>query len=366
MTASIPSTMSAVRLLTDTGPAGISVDQVDVPEPGPGEALVAVHAAALTRDELTWPVDRLPAVPSYELSGVVVAVGDGVDAALVGAAVVALTPFDRDGVAADYAVVPAELLAPRPQGVDDVHAAAVPLPGLSAWQALFDHGHLEKGQRVLVLGAAGGVGQLVVQLATLHGAHVVAAASAAGHDLAAEAGAAEVVDPSNDSLDAVAPVDLVVDTVGGDTVARAAGRIRPGGRLVSVATEPPRPADASVTPVFFVVEPRAEQLAELVRLAAAGQLRAAIDATYPLADAARSVRAGPAAGQARQGRTGRARCVARRSAAPTSPHCTSATRSSSRTPGTRARRECSPTSGSQPSRPRARAWPSPSVGSTAK
>ena len=285
MTTSLPSTMSAVRLLTDTGPAGISVDEVDVPGPGRGEVLVAVHAAALTRDELTWPVDRLPAVPSYELSGVVVAVGEGVDAGLVGGAVVALTPFDRDGVAADYAVVPGELLAPRPQGVDDVHAAAIPLPGLSAWQALFDHGHLDKGQRVLVLGAAGGVGQLVVQLATLHGAHVVAAASAANHDVAAELGAAEVVDPSSDALDAVEPVDLVVDTVGGDVVARAAARVRPGGRLVSVATEPPQPADESVTPVFFVVEPRAEQLAELVRLAAAGQLRVAIDSTFPLAGA---------------------------------------------------------------------------------
>jgi NADPH:quinone reductase-like Zn-dependent oxidoreductase len=289
-TPSLPSTMSAARLLTDTGPAGISLDRVDVPRPAPGEAVVAVHAAALTRDELTWPVDRLPAVPSYELAGQVAAVGAGVDADLVGAAVVALTPFDRDGVAADFAAVPAGLLAPRPQGVDDVHAAAIPLPGLSAWQALFDHGgldkgDLDKGQRVLVLGAAGGVGQFVVQLAALHGAHVVAAASAASHDLAVELGATEVLDPSGDALASLAPVDLVVDTVGGDVVARAAACIRPGGRLVSVAGEPPNPADDSVTRVYFVVEPRAEQLAELVRLAAAGQLRVGVDATFPLADA---------------------------------------------------------------------------------
>jgi NADPH:quinone reductase-like Zn-dependent oxidoreductase len=282
MTTSLPATMTAVRLLTDAGADGISVDEVDVPAPGPGEALVAVHAAALTRDELTWPVDRLPAVPSYELSGVVAVVGDGGDPSLVGQAVVALTPFDRDGVAREYAPMPVDLLAPRPAGVDDVHAAAIPLPGLSAWQALFDHGGLDKGHRVLVLGAAGGVGQLAVQLAALHGAHVIATASARSRELAVELGAAEVLDASAEAVDGIEPVDLVMDTVGGELVARASVRIRPGGRLVSVATEPPAPADPSVTAVFFVVEPRAEQLAELVRLAAGGQLRAAVDSTFPL------------------------------------------------------------------------------------
>jgi len=282
MTTSLPATMTAVRLLTDAGADGISVDEVDVPAPGPTAALVAVHAAALTRDELTWPVDRLPAVPSYELSGVVAVVGDGGDPSLVGQAVVALTPFDRDGVAREYAPMPVDLLAPRPAGVDDVHAAAIPLPGLSAWQALFDHGGLDKGNRVLVLGAAGGVGQLAVQLAALHGAHVIATASARSRELALELGAAEVLDASAEAVDGIEPVDLVMDTVGGELVARASVRIRPGGRLVSVATEPPAPADPSVTAVFFVVEPRAEQLAELVRLAAGGQLRAAVDSTFPL------------------------------------------------------------------------------------
>jgi NADPH:quinone reductase-like Zn-dependent oxidoreductase len=277
--------MTAARLLSDAGAEGIGIDEVAVPVPAPGEALVAVHAAALTRDELTWPVDRLPAVPSYELSGVVVAMGDDGDAALVGQAVVALTPFDRDGVAREYAPVPVPLLAPRPAGVDDVHAAAIPLPGLSAWQALFDHGSLDKGQRVLVIGAAGGVGQLAVQIAALHGAHVVATASARSRGLAEQLGAGEVHDASADAVAAIEPVDLVVDTVGGNLVASAAARIRPGGRLVSIATEPPKPADPSVTAAFFVVEPRADQLAELVRLAATGQLRVAVDSTFALTDA---------------------------------------------------------------------------------
>jgi NADPH:quinone reductase-like Zn-dependent oxidoreductase len=285
MTQSLPATMTAVRLHSDDGAAGVRVDTVPVPAPRAREVLVQVHAAALTRDELSWPVDRLPAVPSYELSGVVVAAGEGVDIGLVGQAVVALTPFDRDGVAREYAVVPADVLSVRPPDVDDVQAAALPMPGLTAWQALFDRGRLEKGERVLVLGAAGGVGRLVVQLATLHGAYVLAAASARSRDLAGSLGADEVVDPSGHELELVDPVDLVVDTVGGDVVRRASARIRDGGRLVSVAGEPPAPGDPSVTATFFVVEPRADQLGELVRLAAAGQLSVAVDTTFPLAEA---------------------------------------------------------------------------------
>ncbi len=280
-----PSRAVAVRLLRDAGPAGLSVDEVEVGPPGPGEALVAVHAAALTRDELTWPTDRLPAIPSYELSGVVVAVGEGVVPELVAAPVVALTPFDRDGVAAELATVPAHVLARRPEALDDVHAAALPMPAMTAWQALFDHGRLEAGQRVLVLGAGGGVGQLVVQLAVLHGATVLATASPGSRAVAEQLGAHEVLDPTGDRLGRLDPVDLVVDTAGGELVTRAAARLRPGGRLVSIAAEPDPPADTTVSTDYFVVEPQAQQLAEVLRLAAEGRLRVAVDSTFPLAQA---------------------------------------------------------------------------------
>src|SRR5512132_2638247 len=197
----IPRTMEAVRL-RGPGVGGLRRETIATPSLRLGEALVEVHAAAITRDELEWPLDRLPAVPSYELSGVVAAVS-------VGAQVYALTPFDRDGVAAEYAVVPAEILAPKPSTLGHVESAAVPLPALSAWQGLFAHGGLEPGGRVLVHGAAGGVGQFATQLARWRGAHVLATASPAAFERARALGAHEVFDGRRELDDSVSPVDLV-------------------------------------------------------------------------------------------------------------------------------------------------------------
>jgi NADPH:quinone reductase-like Zn-dependent oxidoreductase len=235
--------MRALMLTAD----GLRLEEIAKPEPGPDDALIRVHAAAITKDELEWPTDRLPAIPSYELSGEVVATGDEV---------YALTDFGRDGAAAEYAVVAANLLAPKPRSLDHTHSAAVPMPALTAWQGLFDHGRLDAGQRVLVTGAAGGVGHVAVQLARHRGADVVALTR-------------------HDSLEDVEPVDLVFDTVGGELLERAAAV---GGRVVSVATEPAPPG------IYFVVEPNGEQLAEITNLVDAGELAPEIDSVYPLAD----------------------------------------------------------------------------------
>jgi NADPH:quinone reductase-like Zn-dependent oxidoreductase len=218
----------AARLHSD----GLRLEDVDRPVPGDGEALVRVHAAAITRDELGWPVDRLPAVPSYELSGVIVDTGEEV---------FALTPFDRDGVAAEYATVPSAVLARKPASLTHAEAAALPMGGLSAWQGLFVHGRLQAGERVLVTGGSGGVGHLAVQLARQAGA--------------------EVVDE--------VPADLVFDTV---------GELPEGDRVVTIAAEAPGAT-------YFVVEPDREQLVELARLADAGELVPTIDSTFPLESA---------------------------------------------------------------------------------
>jgi NADPH:quinone reductase-like Zn-dependent oxidoreductase len=218
--------MLAVRL----HPEGLRVEEIEMPSPRTGDVLVRVHAAAITRGELEWPTDRLPAIVSYELSGVVVDSGEEV---------FALTPFDRDGVAAEYASVPADVLAAKPAGLSHVEAAALPMGGLSAWQGLFDHGRLRDGERVIITGATGGVGHLAAQLARNAGGEV---------------GDAE-------------PADLVFDTTGGTL---------PGAtRIVTIAAEAPG-AD------YFIVEPNREQLVELARLADAGALRPSVDSTFPL------------------------------------------------------------------------------------
>ena len=277
--------MRAVRLHPPGGIDALSVDEIEVPEPGPGEALVRVRAAAITRDELDWPTDRLPAIVSYELSGVAEDLADDVRELAVGEDVFALTPFDRDGVAAEFAVVPAAFLAQKPTGLSHVESAALPLAGLTAWQGLFVHGELQPDQRVLILGAAGGVGHLATQLAGWRGAHVIGTASAGAAELAHEFGAEQVFDPTAPFVGSIDPVDLVFDTVGGDAVARSADVLREGGRLVAVAEEPPAEIAQRVQATYFVVEPDREQLVELAQLANDGILHPAVDTVFPLKDA---------------------------------------------------------------------------------
>jgi len=279
--------MYGVRQHPPGGPASLVYEQLEQPTAGPGDALVRVHAAAITRGELDWPADRLPATPSYEFSGVVAAVGPDVDDVEVGEAVYALNDFDREGAAAEYTTIQAEFLAPKPENLGHVESAALPLAGLSAWQGLFIHGELTEGQRVLVHGAAGGVGHLAVQLARVRDAYVIGTASAASVDAVRGLGADEVIDHSSVRFeDAVEDVDLVFDAAGGEKLKRSPAVLRSGGRLVSVAAEPPR--RRGMKSIYFVVEPNREQLVELARLADQGDLRPAIDEVFPLVDARRA------------------------------------------------------------------------------
>lgn len=287
----IPASMKAVRLHPPGGPGGLAYEEIETPWPGPGEVLVHVHAAGITRHELEWPVDRLPAIPSYEVSGVVAATSPEVEAVAVSTSVYALTAFDRDGVAAEYAVVPAAFLAPKPRTLGHVESAAIPLAALSAWQGLFDHGELTGGQRVLVHGAAGGVGSFAVQLAHQRGAHVIGTVSTPNVETARGLGADEVIDHSKTRFeDEAHRVDLVFDTVGGEVLERSLAVLPHGGRLVSVATEPPqeRAAGLGITAIYFVVEPNGDQLVELAGLVDGGYVRPIIDEVFTLADARRA------------------------------------------------------------------------------
>lgn len=283
----IEPTMWAIRLHAPGGPAALVLERIETPVPRAGEALVRVHAAAITPDELGWPMDRLPATPSYELSGEVAAVGSDVITLTVGEPVWALSGFDRDGAAAEYVVVPEALLASKPRMLDHEQSAAVPLSALSAWQGLFDHGRLKEGERVLIHGAAGGVGHFATQLARGRGAYVIGTTSPASAERARDFGAHEVLDAAEVRFeDPLEPVDLVFDTVGGEILERSLAAIRPGGRLVSVAEEPPEIAPGrKIEVTYFVVEPNREQLVQLAGMIDAGELRPAIDSVFPLSDA---------------------------------------------------------------------------------
>jgi NADPH:quinone reductase-like Zn-dependent oxidoreductase len=280
-----PTRMRAIRLHREGGPEELRLDRIDTPLPESGEVLVRVHAAAITRDELEWPLDRLPAIPSYEFSGEVAAMGAGVSGWALGDEVFTLCGFDRHGGAADFSTVPANMIAPKPRSNDHVQSAAIPLSGLSAWQGLFDHGKLERGQRVLIHGAAGGVGHFATQLARWCGAYVIGSSSPGNAEIVEAFGAHEVIDyRSRWFEDGVGEVDLVFDTVGGDALEHSPKVVSEGGRIVSVAEEP-RPVPARLESVYFVVEPNREQLVELARLVDVGDLKPAIDSVFPLSDA---------------------------------------------------------------------------------
>ena len=287
--------MKAVRVHDRVGPESLVYEDVAMPTLAPGDALVRVHAAGISPAEFTWNIwetpdgqSRLPAIPSHEVSGVVAAVMPEVLGVAIGDAVYALTDFLRDGAAAEYVAVRAADLAPKPRTLDHVQAAATPLSGLTAWQALFDHAQLTHGQRVLIHGAAGGVGNFAVQLARWRGAHVIGTASARNLDFVRELGADEVIDYRATPFEtAIRDVDIVFDTIGGETLERSWSVLRRDGLLITVV-RPPSPTWANereARGVFFIVEPRRGQLIELARLIDAGTVRPMVEAVLPLAQA---------------------------------------------------------------------------------
>ncbi|MFE9297759.1 NADP-dependent oxidoreductase [Streptomyces niveus] len=277
----------------DAGVGGLALTDLPHPHAAENDVIVRVHAAGFTPGELAWAGtwtdragrDRTPSVPGHELSGVVTELGYGTTGLTVGQRVFGLADWSRDGSLAEYTAVEARNLAPLPADVDHVTAAALPVSGLTAWQALFDHGRLTTGQTVLVHGAAGGVGSLAVQLAREAGARAIGTGRAADRETVLELGADVFVDLRAERLEDIGDVDLVFDVIGGDILARSAGRVRAGGTLVTIA-EPVtvRPADGRA--VFFVVEPDRARLADLAGRLRAGRLKPIVGVVRPLAEAA--------------------------------------------------------------------------------
>lgn len=264
------------------------------PKPGIGDVLVEVAAASFTPTELEWPstwVDRAgrgraPAVPGHEVSGTVVALGDGTTGFAVGDEVYGMTDWYRDGAVAEYVAVEARNVAPRPTSVSPTAAAALPLAGLTAWQGLFVHGGLQKDQSVVITGASGGVGVHAVQLARNAGARVIGVARQWARDfLVDDLGMETFVD--GDDLDASTfpPANLLFDLLGGAVAAKCAKKLRSGARVISIVDpEPAVPLGADG--LYFVVEPDRPQLLELKDLVDAGHVRPVVAEVVDMAQAA--------------------------------------------------------------------------------
>jgi NADPH:quinone reductase-like Zn-dependent oxidoreductase len=308
--------MKAIRLHARGGAEQLRYEEAPEPPrpPADGEALIRVRACAITPTELNWDLtyqrrdgsSRTPSIPGHDVCGVIEALGAGAaeDVAggvAVGQEVYGLIDFDRDGSAAELVTVPAADLAPKPRTLDAVHAAAVPLSALTAWQALFDHAQLAAGQHVLIHGAAGGVGVYAVQLARWRGARVTATASARNVGLLGELGANQVVDYAKARFDEVVrDVDVVLDPIGDETLARSTRVVKPFGVIVTLPG--PAPTDLAKTAgrriEFFVVRPDRAELIEIGRLIDQGVVRPILEAVYPLSQAGEAFRRG-LAGHAR-------------------------------------------------------------------
>ncbi|GAA0965779.1 NADP-dependent oxidoreductase [Acrocarpospora macrocephala] len=314
-------TMKAIRLHEFGGPEVLRYDEVPIPEPKPGEVLIRVHAAGVNPPdwyrregmpnvppELRPPLS-LPAIPGTDVSGVVEAAAADVDGLSAGDEVFGLLRFPSlEGSAyAEYVTAPASDLARKPAHIDHVHAAGVPMAGLTAWQFLIELGHehpspfqaarhrpmaLGAETTVLINGAAGGVGHFAVQLAKWKRARVIAVASGTHESFLRELGADQFIDYTKSRPEEVAhDVDLVLDTVGGRDSSRFLRTLKRGGALYPVFFgdyDPEETAKLGVTISGTQVRSNGPQLAELGHLLDAGTLRVAIDSTFPLADARRA------------------------------------------------------------------------------
>jgi NADPH:quinone reductase-like Zn-dependent oxidoreductase len=284
-------TMKAIRIHRRGGPEALVYEDAPIPVLQPGDVLVRVHATGISPAEFTWHIwetpdgrSRLPFIPSHEVSGVVADVAPHVRDVEVGDAVYGLTDFFRDGGAAEYVAVRSTELAPKPRSLDHASAAATPLSALTAWQALFDHARLTPGQRVLIHGAAGGVGSFAVQLARWRGAHVIGTASDRNVEFVHKLGADDVIDYRATPFETVVQdVDVVLDTIGGTTTEKSWSALRPNGLLVTIVRQPSEwTAGRAARGLFFIVEPRRTQLNELSRLIGAGMIRPIVEAVLPL------------------------------------------------------------------------------------
>jgi NADPH:quinone reductase-like Zn-dependent oxidoreductase len=291
--------MNAIRIHNYGGPEVLQYEDAANPHVKKGEVLIRVHAAGV--NPLDWKVrsgslngfiqHKLPLIPGWDASGVVENVGPGVSRFKKGDEVFAMADPTRDGAYADYVAVRGTALAIKPKSLHHVRAAATPVSALAAWQSLFDLGQLQFGQRILIHGGSGGVGHFAVQLAKWKGAYVLATASSNNQQLLRELGADEAIDYTTQKFEDVAHnIDIVLDTIGGETQERSWLVLNKGGALISLVQLPSeeKANRFGVRGITSSVQPDGAQLRAIAKLIDSAKLRPAIDRILPLSEARRA------------------------------------------------------------------------------
>ena len=280
--------MKSVRIHSYGDNSVVQIEDIEKPKPGPGELLVKVTAAAVNPVDLQIRDGKMqqmlkhsfPLTLGCDLAGTVES-GEGF---APGDNLYAYLNLQRLGAFAEYAIVKTEEAAIAPKSLDAVHSASLPVASLTAWQALFDTAGLEFGQTILIHAASGSVGAMAVQLAKWKGAHVIATASESNREYVGALGADEFVDYKKHRFeDTAKDVDVVFDTVGGETQQRSLTVLKPGGFLVSIVQPPPE--TPGIRAAFMAVQPNGRRLAEVARLFDDGLLKTLVENILPLNDA---------------------------------------------------------------------------------
>ena len=291
--------MKAVRIHKYGGPEVLQYEDAPRPQPEAGEVVVRVHAAGV--NPIDWKVreghmkdfwpHKFPLILGWDLSGVVEELGSGVSRFKIGDEVYSLPDPTRNGAYADYVVVRESELALKPSSLHHIRAAAVPLAALTAWQSLFDTAQLQPGQRVLIHAGSGGVGHLAVQLAKWKGAYVFATASTKNQDLLRELGVDEPIDYTQQRFEnVVRNINIVLDTLGGETQERSWSVLKKGGNLVSLVQPPSeeKAEEIGVRAALVGAQPNGAQLAQIAKIIDSGKMAPVIDRIIPLSEVRRA------------------------------------------------------------------------------